>query len=80
MNLMSPADRPIPQVANAHRELRTGRNGPSPATEIQVDGRPTTAEADGEHRSHHSSLPFRADLSRTPEDALADLLSLFVKC
>jgi len=46
-------------------------------TEIRAGGRPTTPEAGGEHRSHHSSHPSRADPSRDPEDALADLLSLF---
>ena len=75
---MSSAGRPIPQVANAHGELKTGRNEPKPAIEIRAGGRPITAEADGKHSSHHSSLPFRADPSRNPEDALADLLSLII--
>ena len=75
---MSPADRPIPQVANAHGELKTGRDEPNPVTEIRAGGRPTTAEADYEHNAHHSSLPFRTDPSRDPEDALADLLSLII--
>jgi len=75
---MSSAGRPIPQVANAHGELKTGQNKPKPAIEIRAGGRPITAEADGKHSSHHSSLPFRADPSRDPEDALADLLSLII--
>jgi len=47
-------------------------------TEIRAVGRPTTAEADGEHSAHHSSLPVRADPSRDPEDAPVDLLSLII--
>ena len=80
VNVMSPADRPIPKAANARGELETDRNIRCPLTENRAGGRPTTAEVGDEHRSHHSSLPFRADPSRDPEDALAGVLSLIVNC
>jgi len=62
VNVMSPADRPIPQAANAHKELNADRDEPCLAGQVPVVPRGKAERMGGEQGSHNAyPLSFRAD-------------------
>ena len=62
VNVMSPADRPIPQTANAHQGLNADRDGRCVSEQVPAVPREKAERMDAEQDSYKPyRLPVRAD-------------------
>ena len=62
VNVMSPADRPIPQAANAHKGLNADRDEPCSVDQVPAVPRGKAERMGGEQDSRNPCpLPLRAD-------------------